>query len=545
MFNLWFFLLKSLASKEKIFVNLVIAGVLFLTLLPLMAGLIYKPMDSFYTGTGFIGGADKMVYFSQIEEASQGHLLFHNLYTSEPQTAAIFSPIWLAIGFFVRLTDLPVLFAFHLFRLLAGFLFLWLIYLFLVKFFKDINWRKLSFLLICLSSGLGVFTVGSNWNVDYLYEHLGTDIWLTEGNTFLSLAHSPLFIVSQILMVVIFWWAIERLNKAKWGEVFLYGLIAAFLGLIHPYDLFIVFPVLGVWFLIKCLKLKKFFPLIFARLLVLGLIASLSFMYFYWLKASDPAFTGWLVQNVTLSPKILNYFIGYGLLFIFYLFGLFKTVKSKNPYLFFLSVWSIIVWFLIFIPFQFQRRLANAWHLPITIIASTSLYYLYSYFKAKKNWHSFLLKYFIFQFIGALLITSTFFAVAAEIMIILWNRYPVYINRDIYGGLLWLKERAAGEDIILSSAISGNIIPAFTGRKVYIGHGHQTTDWYAKFYASELFFFGNNSADSKKNSWLKEQGIDYVFFGDKERSLGGFEPSSKPYLSPVYSSEHLIIYRVK
>ena len=149
------------------------------------------------------------------------------------------------------------------------------------------------------------------------------------------------------------------------------------------------------------------------------------------------------------------------------------------------------------------------------------------------------------QFIGALLITSTFFAVAAEIMIILWNRYPVYINRDIYGGLLWLKERAAGEDIILSSAISGNIIPAFTGRKVYIGHGHQTTDWYAKFYASELFFFGNNSADSKKNSWLKEQGIDYVFFGDKERSFGGFEPSSKPYLSPVYSSEHLIIYRVK
>ena len=432
-----------------------------------------------------------------------------------------------------------------MFRLIAGFIFLWLIYLFLAKIFSNPNWRKLGFLLVSLSSGLGIFTISSNWDTDYLYEHLGTDLWVTEGNTFLSLAHSPLFIISQILILIIFWWAIERLNKAKWPEVILYGLLTAFLGLVHPYDLFIIFPVLGVWFLLKCVRLKKFFSFIFWKIFILGLIASLSFIYFYWLKTSNPAFSGWLVQNVTLSPKILNYFIGYGLLFVFYLFGIFKTAKSKNPYLFFLSVWSITCWFLIFIPFQFQRRLSNAWHLPITIIGLIGLYYLYNYFKSKKIWQSFILKYLAAQIIVILLISSMVFSIAAEIVIILWDRYPVYLSNDIYQGLLWLKQNTNSQDVILSSAISGNMMPAFIGRTVYIGHGHQTADWYNKLYSSELFFFGNNAADPKKAAWLKEQRISYVFYGPKEKSLGNFNPSSKDYLAPIYSSSDLVIYQVK
>ena len=107
-----------------------------------------------------------------------------------------------------------------------GFVFLFLLYLFIANVFKLIKWRKIVFLILSFGSGLGIFTLRGNWSSEYLYEHLGTDFWVSEGNTFLSLFHSPLFILSQLLIFLIFWWVIERLAKSGWGEVIGVGLMA-------------------------------------------------------------------------------------------------------------------------------------------------------------------------------------------------------------------------------------------------------------------------------------------------------------------------------
>lgn len=194
--------------------------------------------------------------------------------------------------------------------------------------------------------------------------------------------------------------------------------------------------------------------------------------------------------------------------------------------------------------------------MPITIIALAGFHYFYAYLKTKKIWSRwpfqgtsglvvFWGKYMVFQIIGVLLISSAVFSITAEVAIVLWDRYPVYLKEGVYNGLVWLKNNVKEDEIILSSALSGNMIPAFTGRTVYIGHGHQTSDWFKKMYSSELFFFGNNLIDQKKEAWLKEQGIDYIFYGSKEKSLGSFDPAAKQYLRPVYSSLDLVIYQVK
>ena len=261
MLKIWQKIYKRLKKSEKRFLYLVILLTLLISSIPLVFGLLSSNSELFYTGSGFVGGADKMVYFSQIEDARQGSFLLKNLYTSELQNTGLFSPLWFSLGFIAKLTGLPTIIIFHLARLVFGFILLFLLYLLLSKIFIKVKWRKIGFLILCFGSGLGIFTISSNWHYSYLYEHVGTDLWASEANTFLTISHSPLFILSQILILIIFWWTIERLVKSKLLEVIIMGLLVLLLGLIHPYDLFIIFSVIGTWFIIKSLKLNNFEPI--------------------------------------------------------------------------------------------------------------------------------------------------------------------------------------------------------------------------------------------------------------------------------------------
>lgn len=536
---------NSLGLKEKHWVRFVIAIVLGLTLLPLIIGLISAPDRQFYTNLGFVGGSDKMVYFSQIEEAKEGHILLRNLFTSEPQKPSVISPLWLALGIVARITALPTVFIFHIARLILGYLFLWLLYLFLTKVFLEVKWRKIAFLVLCFGSGLGVFTVGRDWSENYLYEHLGSDIWVSEGNTFLTLAHSPLFILSQLLILLIFWWTIERFETAKYKEALAMGLAVAFLGILHPYDLFIIFSVTGGWFLFKSFKNRQWFKSRLKIAITICLAAGIAPVYFYWLKLANPAFAGWLIQNETLSPRLFNYLLGYGLIFILYFSAIFKTIKSGDKYLFFLSLWSVINWFLLFIPIQFQRRLANGFHLTLTIIAVFGLERLAGYLTKKNIFRFKFLKLSLIQIFIVLLVSSTVFFLGAETILILWDRYAIYLPQENYQAMVWLKSNVSDDEVILSSAPTGNVIPAYTGRKVYLGHGHQTNNWREKLNFVNNIFFNTNNFDGQKFKWLKNQKIDYLFFGFYEKKISKFNPFEKDYLKLVWQQGQAAIFKVK
>ena len=109
---------KSLKKSEKKFILWLTIITLLISTIPILYGWLFTPQDLHYTGFTVIAGADKMVYFSQMEEAKQGNILFHNLYTPESEKARIFSPVWLALGWFSKITTLSKIATFHLFRIL-------------------------------------------------------------------------------------------------------------------------------------------------------------------------------------------------------------------------------------------------------------------------------------------------------------------------------------------------------------------------------------------------------------------------------------------
>ena len=266
--------------------------------------------------------------------------------------------------------------------------------------------------------------------------------------------------------------------------------------------------------------------------------------YFFWLQLANPIFKEWLIQNVTLSPKIINYFIGYGLIFIFYIIAIRKTLKGKNKYLFFLSIWSVVSWFLLFLPVQFQRRMSNGLHMPMVIIAVVGLIVVIKFLNEKKLFKSFGYKSAFIQLILILLISSNIFFLGAEMVLILWKRYPIHIPRENFQAIKWFKVNIEKNEVILAAPATGNIIPAYSARTVYIGHGHQTANWLDKKNNVNNFFFSTNQADDLKERWLKQGGIDYLFFGHLEDLIGDFNPFEKNYLLPVWQEGKANIFKV-
>ncbi|MBU1130895.1 hypothetical protein KJ840_02070 [Patescibacteria group bacterium] len=537
--------LKSLSRKEKEFVFIVSFTVLLITLIPLAFSWV-RSSDDYFTGGTFIAAADKMVYLSQIEEARQGNALVHNLYTSEPQIGYL-SPLWTGLGWFSRATKLSPLFTLHFFRIIFGFIFLYLLYLFISQIFSSVKWRKITFLALSFSSGLGIFTVIRPWTAENMYNYFGTDIWFSEGNTFLTLFHSPLFILSQICLLLIFWWTIARLTSAKYTEAAAIGLIGGFLGFIHPYDIVIIFSVLLVWFAVKTVQKKEWFWPVFLKLIIVLFISFLPIGYFFLLKYFSPGFAGWAIQNITLSPRIYNYMIGYGLIFILFLFGVYPAWKSRNRYFNFLAIWAIVSWLLLYAPLQSQRRLGNGLHMPMVILAIFGLVVILN--KLKQLWlfkivnKQYIIKTTAILILVFLAISSNLFLIGAEFFYHALKGF--YITQNEKEAIIWFKDNLKTTEVILSKNTIGSIIPAISGRYVYLGHGHQTNNWLIKKYDVEEWFFKDNQGDALKYRWLLREGIDYLYHGSREMALGNFNPDEKSYLEEVYKNQEVTIYRIK
>lgn len=547
MFKLLRTIYQSLTQKEKKFIFLASTLVLLLSSLTFLSGWVFSGND-FFNGRGYLAAPDKMIYLSQIEEAAQGHFLLHNLYTSEPQIG-YFSPLWLALGLFSRLTGLAPLLTFHFFRILLGYIFLFLLYFFLAKIFSQVSWRRASFLVLCFSSGLGVFTVFRPWTTENIISYFGSDLWFSEGNVFLTLVHSPLFIFSQICLLLIFWWSLERISQAKWKEVLAVAALALLLGFTHPYDLLIIYVVLGVWQLVNFVLKKEWSWQIALKLAAIFTISALSLLYFLWLKEASPGFAGWADQNQTLSPRILNYLIGYGLIILAFVPGAYLALRSRNQYFKFLALWGLASWLMLYFPIQFQRRLGNSMHLPMVIVGILWLKYLWQKYQASRFFLFFqkrkIIRTFLLEIIIFLLISTNLFLIGTEFFFRSTLRNFFYLTAEEKLGLNWLKQNLSKNDLLLSENMTGNLIPAFTGRYVYLGHGHQTNNWLAKKAKVEEWFFKTDNDDQNKHQWLKREGIDYVYFSSNEKKLGDFNPFRKDYLSLAWQEGEVAIFKVK
>ncbi len=537
-------IIQSIPGREWKFVAIVAAALVAITAFPYLYGYFTAPLDMAFTGIHHLTPVDTNTYLSMIEQAKQGENVFRNLYTSEPQQQLLINPLWLSVGWLARAFNLPNLLALHLARSFWVAAFIFVLYLFLGYFFRSASRRKIILIVVLFASGLGVFFNPFLYNPQNIYEH-PTDVWVPESVTFLTLYNFPHTAASLTLLVLIFLLMLFSFESDKLRYSVGAGVATLFLLWFHPFNGPTVYAVLGAYLLLKFAWQRSISWSNIRHYLVLCLAPIPVVAYLVTLSRVDPVTREWAAQNICLSPSVWMYLIGYGLLLVGAIVGVWITIRQLNKKSIFLVIWAITSSLLLYIPLNFQRRLSEGLHVPLAILAAVGFFYLYEKLKRKDQKSGTALG------ATALVISLAIFLPLTNLQIIGQDFHlfssrkdqPYYIYRSEIEAMVWLREHASPDEVVFSSYLSGNFIPAYSGRLVWIGHSPQTVNLAAKKEQSAWFWGDDREAD-RKQDFLEDNGIDHLYYGRNEKALGTFDPGSKDFLREEFRNDRAVIYRV-
>jgi hypothetical protein len=109
----------------------------------------------------------------------------------------------------------------------------------------------------------------------------------------------------------------------------------------------------------------------------------------------------------------------------------------------------------------------------------------------------------------------------------------------------WLNRQADENDVVMGAMSTGNLLPARTNLRVFLGHGPETLESTAKK-EDVVDFFTNQVALEVLESRYNIQ-VDYIFYGPLERDLAAtedIEPSWQETTMLIYDHNGYQIYEV-
>jgi len=539
----------NITRSEWWFVGKVGLAVAILAFAPIIAGALMTPKASVFTGQQFANYTDTMVYYSNIEQVKAGHFLFKNLFSGEqPSHRFIFDPFWLGVGLLAKVFSLSAFFAYHLSRFLLFPFLLIALYLFTALFFDEAAKRKICFVFLVFASGVGALAVGaglSRLDID----NMPLDLVTPETFTFFSIYNSPHFIASLTLLALIFIFSILAFERYKFIYSLGAGLSALFLFQFHPYHVPTVFGVLGVFILINFIRRREINFDYLKHYFVLIIFSLPPIFYHFWTVKNIWIRQQHLLQNFGPMPESFSIFLfSFGFLAPLALIGVFLILIAKPPGSeknVFLVVWAVTQGLLIYSPFlSFRRRLIEGLSIAVIILAVRGLFYLKEKFGLRMPMFK---SYFIKNAILTVLFVFLFFLSSLAVILTDINTYlkkdpALYIKKSRYEAMRWLRSNTPDDSVVVSLPDTGNMIPAISLRQVYWGHDHQTAMSAKKKKELKTFFMASDNEARRR--FLKENGIDYFFFGAEEGAISSFNPEESAYLQKVFDKGGVSIYRI-
>lgn len=540
-----------ITRAEWRFVALVVLFVLVLTSLPYLFGWLTAPPEKQFMGI-MLDVPDHGQYFSWMRELTYAHLSANKL-TPEPNQPIFFNLLWWGLGRMGHLLGVGYAEMFQVLRVVATALFLPLVYLFCSWFLPDRGRRQTAFLLITFSAGLGwLLIVYRELFLDTDLPLLWLlDIFIAEGNTFLSILGYPHFI-GAALYIAIFYLFLRGQEKGQLRYAVYAGLLGLFFGWQHAYDLVLVYGILGVYVLLFWVRERQFPWFLVKGLIILGLISWWPALYSFILTSLDPVWEEVLAQFANAgvySPPPFHLLIFFGPLLWLAIVGLVRLRPHKlfmlnNKHLF-LVAWFVANFFLLYIPTDFQVHMLNGWQVPMGVLATLALYewVVPGLSRLRPSLSPQLVQ-------KAVPILFLLVVIPTNIYLWLWrfdelrrHDYPYYLYQDELDAFAWLEQNAAEDEVVLSSVTTGQYIPALTGTHAFLAHWAQTLDFFGKSRMVEQFFAAA-TPHIERQLILQEYSVDYVLVGPAERSLGDFDPVTAVYLTPVFNSETTQVYKV-
>lgn len=521
--------------------------VLLVTSLPYLYGYLSAPPEKQFMGL-MLDVPDHGQYFSWWRAFQSSWLVSNNL-TPEPNKPVFFNLLWWALAQVSRWTGWGYAPLFQVLRWVTGGSFLWAVYRLIAQFLSDARQRQVAFLLIASSSGLGWIWVLLKYTLTKGALLFPFDVYVAEGNTFLCALAYPHFTLALVFIALTFEFIWRGWKEERTLHMVVAGVLALLLGWIHTYDLILIYGVMGAFALSVWLWQRAFpWRLLWGGVIVCGLSCS-GAIYSVLLTTLDPLWKQVLAQFSNagaFTPSLPHLVILFGLPLIVAAAAWIKLFKEKrwSPENLFVMSWFLAGAALNYIPTDFQIHMLNSWQIPIMILAAVGLIEFAAPAVAGWRWvnRARAQRWVMIVFMLAVLPTNVYLW-AWRFIDLARHDYPYYLYRDELAAMDWLSQNTRPDDLVLSSLMIGQYIPAQSGNRVFLAHWAQTAHFYDR-QSDVARFFDTSTPDGERANILAAFRVDYVWRGPAERQLGSYEPASSPWLTLAFSTPRVSVYRV-
>ena len=488
-----------------------------LTCLPYLAALWLAPDGTQYTGL-LVNPKDGETYFAKMQQGARGDWLFYLPFTPEPHQGVFVNTFYLALGHLSALLRLPIPLVYHLARALAGLFLLLVAYRFIARCFEQVRTRRVAFLLLAFSAGLG-----------WLMAPLGlitADMWVVEGFTFLSILVNPHFPLAIGLMLLIFlqvlrWQATngERQitgNTTLWWPALKCAGLGLALAVVQPFAVPIALAILTAYLAALTWRSRR---LRWREVLLTGataLAAAPVIIYDFYVYRTNPAMTALVTQDVNPSLPPWNYALSYGLILVLAIAGTPAAVRRRQPADLLVLSWLAASVVLLYVPSTVQRRFITGLHVPLVILAARGLEQVVLPRLAERR------RALVTGLIVGLSTLTIVFVPLVAVAGVAQGRAPLVMSAGEAAACSWLKASTRWTDTVLAPVETGQFIPAWAGNRVVYGHPLETIDANTKE-AEVSRFYSPDATIAERRALLEHYSVRYVFLnaGDLDAAALG------------------------
>lgn len=490
-------------SAEWRWVALASIGVLALASLPYLVTALATPAGLHFGGV-LINPIDGQSYLAKMRQGYDGAWLFRLPFTAQSEPNALLFTYHLGLGHLARATGLSLMAVYHLARIFGGWTLLLVVYALIARAFDATSDRRWAWSFVALTSGLGWLGLPA------------TDLTIPESNTFFGTLTNAHFALSMALMLIVF----LAVLSASWRRA---APAAIGLTILQPFSPIAVFAALGAFAAARRLRWKAFSSKQLLTLLGVGLCLAPLIGYFYMATQRDPILQGWSAQNLTPSPPLIEWLVGYAPAWLLAIPGARLAWKRGRDIDLLLMAWAATSALLLYAPFPLQRRFSLGLHIPIVLLAVLGL----QAFARRVAWRRIA---FLVSLPSTLLLL---FATSTAAMRPADGR--LFFSADEAAAFDWLRDNVPHEARVLASPEIGLFLPAWADVRVIYGHPFETLDAERMKSLVEDFFAGRRDRDQLAG----ELQVDYIFFGPRESRLGA--PAAD--WQPLFTSGAVTIYR--
>src|SRR6184192_399603 len=516
------------------FALLLAAVVAIISLLPYLLAYLWTPPGHHFAGFFFIAD-DAATYLSKMRQGAAGSWLWADPYTSEAHGGVFLFSFYLLFGHLAALLHLPLIATYHLARISGTVALVFAVDRLCRRLIP--GQRNLGLVLVLLGSGLGYLAQAAG-NPAILGSKLeALDLHLPELSGWYSMLAIPHFTWATALIVIALLGLLEIIDHPGWRATVPTAAALTALTAIHPQ----MIPVIAVIWLAYRAVLFTWGTRPTWRQLAMEatpfLITTPLLAYNAWILFADPAIAEWARQWRHQAPGPVSLAVSLGLPLLLAAGGGAIAWRRKDQGLALMLVWPPLVILLLYLPnlANIQRRLLDALYVPIGILAVVGLRALTARLRRPSA-----------RRVTTLVVTTC--CLASAIVLAIALRFAsgafaeAYIGNDAWHAMEWLSAHHRADDRALSAPQAGQLLPAWAGVNVYVGHYSETLDYFQKI-DNVRTVLHPGQPEAAVRAFVEGNGITLLYWGPDEAKTG-FHPEDQAFLKPIHHDGTVTIYRV-